>query len=84
MTLPPVRGLRAEVLDAVLQVDLLGDGDAVLGDGRRAELAVDDHVAAFRPERDLDRVGELVDAAQERRARLLVKDDLLGCHVVEY
>ena len=73
---------RAEVLDRVLEVDFLGDGDAVLGDGRRTELAVDDDVAALRPEGDLDRVGELVDAAQERRARLLVEDDLLGCHVV--
>ena len=29
--------LRAHVLELVLELDLLGDGDAVLGDGRRAE-----------------------------------------------
>ena len=50
--------LRAHVLERVLQLDLLGDGDAVLGDGRRAELLVEDDVAALGAERDLDRVGE--------------------------
>ena len=51
--------LRAHVLDRIAQLDLLGDGDAVLGDGRRAELLVDDDVPALGAERDLDRLGEL-------------------------
>ena len=50
------------------QLDLLGDGDAVLGDGRRAELLVDDDVPALGAEGDLHRLGQLVDAALERRA----------------
>ena len=56
--------LRAHVLELVLEFDLLGDGHAVLGDARRAEALVDHDVAALRTERDLDRVGEHVDAAQ--------------------
>ena len=34
------------------EVDLLGDRDAVLGDGRTAEGLVDDDVSAGRPEGD--------------------------------
>ena len=39
--------LRAHVLELVLELDLLGDGDAVLGDARSAEALVDDDVAAL-------------------------------------
>ena len=46
------------------ELDLLGDGDAVLGDARRAEGLVEHDVAALRPERDLHGVGQNVDAAQ--------------------
>src|SRR5690606_30276039 len=60
--------LRAHVLELVLKLDLLGDGDAVLGDARRAERLVDDDVAALGAERDLHRVGEDVDAAQHALA----------------
>ena len=38
--------LGAHVLVGVVQLDLLGDGDAVLGDGRAAPALVDDGVAA--------------------------------------
>ena len=74
--------LRAHVLELVLQLDLLGDGDAVLGDGRRAERLLDDDVAALGPQGDLHRVGEGVDAAQDRVASLRVENDVFGCHVV--
>jgi hypothetical protein len=57
--------LRAHVLEAVLELDLLGDGDAVLGDRRRAEALLDDDVAALGAERDLHRVGEGVDARED-------------------
>ena len=72
--------LRAHVLERVLEVDFLGDGDAVLGDGRRTELLVEDDVAALGAERDLHRVGQLVDAAQNRLSRLLAVHNLL-CHL---
>jgi len=37
--------LRAHVLERVLEVDLLGDGHAVLGDRGRSELLVENDVA---------------------------------------
>ncbi len=55
--------LGAHVLELVFQLDLLGDGDAVLGDARGAERLVDHDVAALRTQRDLHRIGEDVDAA---------------------
>ena len=57
--------LRAHVLELVLELDLLGDGHAVLGDRGGAPGLLDDDVAAAGPERDLDRVGERVDARQD-------------------
>ena len=47
----------------------------------RAELLVEDDVAALGAEGDLDRVGQLVDAAQDRLPRLLAVHNLF-CHVV--
>ena len=54
--------LGAHVLEAVLDLDLLGDGHAVVDDGRGAELLLEDDVASARSEGDLDGVRELVDA----------------------
>ena len=73
--------LGAHVLDRVGQLDFLGDGDAVLGDGRGAELLVDDDVAALGAERDLDRLGQVVDALLELGAGLGVEEQFLRCHV---
>ncbi len=55
--------LRAHVLEGVLELDVARDRHAVVGDGGRAELLVEDDVAALGADRHLDRVGELVDAA---------------------
>ena len=65
--------LGAHVFVGIFQFDFLGDGHAVLGDGRGAEFLVDDHVAAFGAERGDDRLGELLDAAQDRLPRRFVK-----------
>jgi hypothetical protein len=54
--------LRAHVLETVLELDLLRDRHAVLGDRRRAEALLDDDVAALGAEGDLHRVRERVDA----------------------
>src|SRR5690606_12508521 len=62
--------LRAHVLELVLKLDFLGDGDAVLGDARCAERLVDHDVAALRTKRDLYGVGENVDATQQAVARV--------------
>ena len=73
--------LGAHVLVLLLQLDLLGDGDAVLGHERGTELLLDQDVAPFGPEGDLHRVGELVHAAQDRLAGVFGIDDGLGSHV---
>ena len=57
--------LGAHVLEVVLELDLLGDGDAVVGDGRGAPALADHDVAALGAERHLDGVGQLVDAGLE-------------------
>ncbi len=70
--------LGAHVLERVAQLDLLGDRDAVVDDGGRAVLAVEDDAAAAGAEGDLEGVGEDVDAGLEGAARLFVENDLLS------
>ena len=69
--------LRAHVLELVLELDFLGDGHAVLGDGRGAEALVEHHVAALGAERDLDGVGEDVDAGEHARRGRHRQNELL-------
>src|SRR3954469_19467703 len=70
--------LRAHVLERIVELDVPSDGDAVIGDGRRAELLVEDDVPTLRADRDLDGVGEAVDTALERTTSGLVEDELLS------
>ena len=70
--------LSTQVLLRVLQLDLLGDGHAVVGDGRSAPLLVDDDIAATRAERHLHGVRELVDAPLKRPPRVLIEIQALG------
>jgi hypothetical protein len=56
----------AYVLELVFKLDLLGDGDAVLGDARGAVCLVDDDIAPLRTESDLYRVGKDTNAARMR------------------
>ena len=72
--------LRAHVLELVLELDLLGDGHAVLGDARGAEALLEHDVAALGAQRHLDGVGENVDAAQHALAGVLGEFDVFGCH----
>src|SRR6185312_15868415 len=72
--------LRAHVLELVLELDLLGNGHTVLGDARRAERFLDHHVAALGTQRDLDGIGEDVDAAQHAFARFRRKFHVLCSH----
>ena len=46
--------LGAHVFIRIFELDFLGDGDTVLGDGRGAEFLVEDDVAAGWPEGGLD------------------------------
>jgi len=73
--------LGAHVLELVGELDLLGDGDAVLGDARGAERLLDHDVAALRAQRDLHGFGEDVDAAQHLLARVLGEFHVLGSHL---
>lgn len=65
--------LGAQVLVRVVDLDLTGDGDTVVGDRRRAELLVDDDVAALGADGHLDGVGKLVDAALKGATGVLVE-----------
>ncbi len=56
--------LGAHVFIRILQLDFLGDGDAVLGHGGGAEFLVEHDVAAFGAERGGDGAGELGHPAQ--------------------
>src|SRR5262249_7329927 len=62
--------LGAHVLELVVELDLLGDGNAVLGHARSAEALVEHDVAAFGAERDFHGIAENVDAAQHLVARV--------------
>ena len=53
--------LGALVLKDVLDLDLTGDGDPVIGDRGRAELLVEHHIAALWAKSDLDGVSQGVD-----------------------
>ena len=71
----------AHVFVDVFQLDFLGDGDAVLGDGGRAEALLQDDVAALGTERDFDGAGQLGNAAAHGVAGFLIEGNHLG-HVV--
>src|SRR5690606_6588895 len=72
--------LRAHVLELVGQFDFLGNGDAVLGDGRGAEALLEHDVAALRAQGRLDGVGEDVHAAHHARAGVFTETDFLRSH----
>src|SRR5271170_439659 len=55
--------LRAHVLERITQFYFLGNGHAVLGDDRRAELLFDHRIAALGAEGDLYRIREGIHAA---------------------
>ena len=65
--------LGAHVLIRILELDFLGHGHTVLGDGRGAEFLVEDDVAAARSEGGFDRAREFLDAAEKRLPRVLIK-----------
>src|SRR6266480_4694220 len=72
--------LRAHIFERVLQFDFLCNGDAILGDDRRAELLLTHCVAALRAERDLDGVRQEIDAPQNGLAGMVARHNLLCCH----
>jgi len=73
--------LGPHVLELVLQFDLLGHGDAVLGDLRRTPGFVDNHVTTPGAQSDLHRVGERIDPLHDPPAGFHVVFDFLCSHV---
>ena len=71
--------LCACVLQAVLQLYLLGHAHTVLGDLRCAKLSANHHVATLRAECHLDGVGQLVHTALEQIACFCIEFNIF-CH----
>src|SRR3546814_2023894 len=61
-------------------LDLTRDGHAVLGDGRRAEALLQNHIAALRAQRHLDRIGQDVYAAHHAGAGVFTETNFFSCH----
>ncbi len=72
--------LGTDLLPRVLKLDLLGDGNTIVGDRGGAPLLLENDVPALRAEGNLHGVGELVHAALEAAPGFLVKRDQLRCH----
>ena len=70
--------LCAHVLELILQFDLLGDGNAIVGDERAAELLAQHHVAALGAQGDLNGIGQLVDACAKCFTGVLALFDLFS------
>ena len=69
--------LGADALERIVEVDFLGDGDAILGDRGGAPLLVEHDVATLGAERHLDGVGQQVQAVLHAATGILIKlDDL--------
>jgi hypothetical protein len=66
------------LLPRVLELDLFSNGNAVVGNRRRAPLLFEDDVAALRTERHLHGVGKGVHAPLETAPGVLVERDQLG------
>jgi hypothetical protein len=76
--------LGAHVLERSGEIDLLRDGDAVLGDVRAAVALREEHVVTDGTHRHGHGLHELVDAALEFRARRRIELHLLLCHVFAF
>ena len=71
--------LSADILHRILQLNLFGHRHAILGDGGRTELLLNDNVSALGSECRLDGVRQCVHAAQDRLTGILTVQNLL-CH----
>src|SRR6266540_2947305 len=65
--------LGADLLVGLLELDLLGDRDAIVGDGGSAPLLLEHDVATLWAQRHPHCVGELVHAPFERPAGVLIE-----------
>ena len=54
--------MRAHILERIFQFDFLCNGNAVVGDKRRAVLFVKNYVSALGPERDFNGIRKGINA----------------------
>ena len=71
--------LGSHVLFDVLEFDLFGDGDAVLGNGRRPEFLVQNDIPSLGTQGDANRVGQLIDTLQDGLTGIFTVSNSL-CH----
>ena len=69
--------LCAHVLKRIVQLDVLCNGDTVIGDQRSAELLCQNNIAALGTHSNLNGVGQLVDTIHQRLACFFAKLNLL-------
>ena len=81
LSLIPADELRAHVLERILELDLLCDGNTVVGYQRCAELLIEHDVAALGAEGDLNRICKLIHAALNSLACFFAENNLF-CHDV--
>jgi len=69
---------RSHVLVPVLELDVLGDRDAVLGNLGRTKRLVNDDIASLGSKSRLNSVGKPVDALKHQRTSLVAKLDIFA------
>ena len=70
--------LCAHVFACVLQLDLLRDGHAVVGDQRSAVLLIENHVSALRAHGDLNSIRKFIHACDQRVSGIYAVYDILS------
>jgi len=68
--------LGTHVLIGIGQLDFLGYGYAILGNGRGAEFLIQQHIPSFRTQCDLNGLGDLLHTGQQLASRIFVEHQL--------
>jgi len=71
--------LRAHVLEMILELDFLGNGHAVMGDGRGAPFLIERYIAALWTQSGDDCLCQNIHTMLKRSSRFATKNQLL-CH----
>ena len=74
--------LCTHVLQTIFELNFLGDGHAVLGDGGSAVTLFENDISALGAQCDFHGVGEDVDTSGHARARIFAKAYFFGGHAL--
>ena len=74
--------LRSHVFVTVLQLDFFCNRHTVFGNERRAKLPAEYDIPALRAQRYSHRIGQRIDPAKHRAARVLAVHQFLCSHIV--